>query len=121
MIRINVCLVRASEFFRQFCLVVKYKPGKKHIIPDVLSRLASANNTIYNNEYSELNHLFVYHITLVEINSDLIKRILDENTANSWWVKVHKQVLENKELGPDKAILPFVIADSLSSNSYPYF
>lgn len=62
---------------------MRHKPGKKDIIPDVFSRLASTNNIIHNNEYSKLNFLFVYYTTLVKINSDLVKRILDEYAANS--------------------------------------
>ena len=82
--RINVCLVRAFQFLRQFRLVVRHKPGKEHIIPDLLSRLASANNTFQDDEYLELDSLFAYHITLVEINPDLVKRILDGYAVDSW-------------------------------------
>lgn len=113
--------VRASWFLYQFCLVVRHKLGKKHIIPDALSKITSTNNTVYDNEYSELNSLFAYYTTLVEINLDLVKHILNGYTADNWWTKVHKQILDNNELGPDKTILPFVVANSLPSNSDPYF
>lgn len=108
--RINVRLVRAFQFFRQFHLIVRHKPGKEHIIPDALSRLPSANSSGYNLEYAKLNVLFVYHTTLVQINLDLVKRILDGYNADEWWSKVRKQVLNNQELGVDKALLPFVLA-----------
>lgn len=75
--RINIQLVRASQFLRQFHLIVRHKSGKEHIIPDALNRRASANNLGYDPKYSELDALFVYHITLVQINPDLVKRILD--------------------------------------------
>lgn len=117
----NIRLVRASQFFRQLRLVVRHKPGKEHIILDALSRLANANDTFHNNEYLGLDSLFAYYTTLVEINTDLIKHILDGYAADSWWTRVHKQILDNKELGSDKAILLFVVADSLPSDSDPYF
>ena len=41
--RMNVRLIRASQFLRQFRLDVCHKPGKDHIVPDALSRLASLN------------------------------------------------------------------------------
>lgn len=63
--RMNVRLVRASQFLKQFHLIVHHKPGKEHIIPDALSRLASDNNSGHDPEYSELDALFVYHTTLV--------------------------------------------------------
>ena len=57
--RMNLRLVRVSQFLRQFHLIVRHKPGKEHIIPDALSRLASANNLGYNPEYVKLDALFV--------------------------------------------------------------
>lgn len=41
--RTNVRLIRASQFLRQFNLEVTHKPGKEHIVPNALSRLASLN------------------------------------------------------------------------------
>lgn len=35
--------MQASHFLQQFKFDICYKLGKKHIIPDALSRLASAN------------------------------------------------------------------------------
>ena len=120
--RINVYLVRVSQFLQQFCLVVWHKPGKKYIIPDTLRRLASANRARHDEVYSELDALFTYHATLVEISPDLIKRIFDGYLADDWWVKVRKQLLTNDNLGPDKAILPFIFGSTeppLSAD--PYF
>lgn len=102
-------------------MIVRHKPGKEHIIPDALSRLASANNSGHDPEYSELDALFVYHITLVQISPDLVKRILDGYASDEWWSKIRKQVLDNKKLGVDKALLPFVLADAQLSDSDPYF
>lgn len=73
-------LVRASQFLRQFHLIVWHKPEKEHIIPDALSRLANTNNSGHNPKYAKLDALFVYHVTLVQINPDLVKRIFDDYT-----------------------------------------
>ena len=82
--RMNVRLVRASQFLQQFCLVVRHKPEKKHIILDTLSKLASANRTRHDNLYSEFDVFFTYYATLVKISPDLIKRILNGYLANNW-------------------------------------
>lgn len=81
--------------------MVWHKPDQKYIISDAFSRLASANNAGYGSNYSKLDALFMYHTTLVEINLDLVKKILDGYMANDWWAKVYKQVIDNKELGVD--------------------
>lgn len=75
--RMNVRLVRASQFLRGFRLVVRHKPGKEHVIPDALSRLASANTDLPSDpEHSELDVLFVYTATLVELSPILLKQIV---------------------------------------------
>ena len=119
--KMNVRLVRASQFLIQFQLIGRHKPGKKHIIPDTLSRLASANISGHNAEYAKLDALFVYHTTLVRINLDLVKCILEGYTSDGWWSRVCKQVLDNEDLGVDKALLPFVLADTDASDSDLYF
>ncbi len=102
--------------------MVRHKPGKEHIIPDALSRLANASRAGHNKVYSKLDALFTYHATLVEISPDLIKRILDSYLADDWWVKVWKQLLTNDNLGPDKAILPFIFGSTEPpSSADPYF
>lgn len=80
--RINVRLVRASQFFRKFDLIICHKLGKEHIILDTLSRLASTKRLSQNPEYAKLDVLFVYHMILVRINSDLVKCILNGYTFN---------------------------------------
>lgn len=60
-LRMNVRLVRASQFLRQFQLDVRHKPGKEHIVPDALSRLASANTlSDLAGDHSELDALYGY-------------------------------------------------------------
>ena len=80
--RMKVCLVKFSRFFQQFCLVVYHKLRKKYIVLDTLSMLATANRARYNHHYSKLNALLTYQAILVEISSDLVKRIFDSYLAN---------------------------------------
>lgn len=79
----NIRLVRVFQFLCQFRLFVRHKPEKKYIIPDTLSRLASVNDASHNTSYLELDALFIYHITLIEINPDLVARILKGYASNN--------------------------------------
>lgn len=116
-IKMNIYLIRVFQFFQQFRLVVCHKLGQEHIIPDGLSRLASANRAIYKKVYSELDALFIYYATLVEISPKLIKHILDDYLADDQWVKVQRQLFINQNLGPDKAILSFVFGSTKPPSS----
>ena len=71
--RMNVRLVRASQFLYQFNLDVRYKSNKEHVVPDALFRLASLNRPM-NKDHSELNVLFT--MTLVEMSTDFHDKLM---------------------------------------------
>lgn len=88
--RLNLRLVRASQFLQQFKLDIRHKPGKEHTIPDALNQLASANVGQVDPCYSELNALFTYNTTLVEIRPELISRILAGYAADDYWSRLQR-------------------------------
>ena len=90
--RMNLCLIRASQFLQRFRLDVRYKPGKKHIIPHALSHLASINVGCANASHSELDVLFTYNATLIKIHADLISRILAGYEDDEYWARLCCQV-----------------------------
>ena len=118
--RLNLRLMRASQFFQQFKLEVRHKPGKEHIIPDALSRFVSSNTGHADPQHSELDALFTYSTTLVKLYPTLISRILAGYEADLWWARLQWQIQSNDELGADAATLPFVIGSTLSTDSNPY-
>ena len=118
--RLNLQLVRASQFLQQFKLDVRLKSGKEHIIPDALSRVASANVGQADPSYSELDALFTYNTTLVEIHPELILRILAGYKTDNYWSRFHRQVQANKDLSADKASLPFVLGSTPPTDADPY-
>lgn len=106
----NICLICISKFFWQFCLLVWYKPGKEHILPNAFSCLASANTNLPSQDpaYSQLDALFIYNTTLIAMNKDLAQRIVKDYENNPWWIKISSQLSLNDVLGDNKAALPFV-------------
>ena len=121
-IRMNVCLVRASQFLRQFTLEVRHKPGKEHIISDVLSHLASTNrgNKGSINNYLELDALYGVTCSLVKMSSDFKKRLVKSYAEDDWYACLLRQIDENNKLGEDAAMLSFVRGRSTTSHD-PYF
>ena len=118
--RMNLRLVRMSQFLQQFRLDIWHKSGKKHIIPDVLSRLASINVGCSDPSHSELDVMFTYNTTIIEIHPNLISRILAWYEDDEYWARLHRQVQANKDLGDDIAMLPFLTGGSYKSDSDPY-
>lgn len=96
--RMNVHLVRASQFFRQFCLVFRHKRGKKQIILDAVNWLTSTNNSDHALAKLELDALFVYYPTLVKIYLNLVFYILEDYIADNWWALVQLQIFKINKL-----------------------
>lgn len=118
--KLNLRLVRASQFLQQFKLDVRHKPGKEHIVPDALSRFASANSPPTDARYSELDGLFLYNTTLVEIHPILVSQILAGYDADPWWARLWLQIQRNNNLSTDPATLPFVLGSAPPTGADPY-
>ena len=83
--RLNLRLVRASQFLQQFKLDVRNKLSKEYIILDILSRLASSNIGTIEPSYSELDALFLYNTTFIKIHLTLVSRIIAGYNIDAWW------------------------------------
>ena len=112
--RMNVRLVRASQFLSQFRLDIRHKPGKEHIIPDALSRLASTTlRPILADDHSELDVLYVYNNTVVEMSNDFRKRLIAGYSTDKLWVKIMQMIDINDKLGEDAAKIPFARGNTM--------
>ena len=103
--KFNLRFVRASDYIQRFNLDIRHKPGKQHIVPDALSRLASDNTNApvaRNSDEGELDALFT--TSLVEMEEGFRNRILDGYKTDLNWQKI-SQVLDAG--GEDAAKLPF--------------
>lgn len=88
--RMNLRLIRTSQFLQQFKLDIRHKPIKKYIIPDALSCLASTNVGCVNSSYSELDALFIYNTILVEIHPSLVLKILAGYEDDKYCIRLYR-------------------------------
>lgn len=109
-----------SQFLQQFRFDVRHKSGKEYIISNALSCLANATPTPTDPHYSELDALYIYNITLIEIHPYLVSRILAGYNSNPWWARLHQQIRSNHNLGVNAAALPFRLGFPLAKNADPY-
>lgn len=118
--RMNLRLIRASQFLHQFKLDVQYKSDKEHIVSDALNRLASTNGGCTDPSYFELDALFTYNTPSIKIYLSLVSKILASYEDDEHWAHIYCQVQANKDLGNNKALLLFVTKSSYKSDSNPY-
>ena len=102
--KLNLRLVRTSNYIQRFDLNIRHKSKKLHIVFNALSRLFTisfaSNSKSYtttsifaNTKYDEFDtlHADVYFIAvLIEIDSAFQKHIIDEYVKNLDWQKIIK-------------------------------
>lgn len=81
--KLNLRLVRASQYLSQFNLNVRYRSEKIHLVSDTLSRLLSSSAV--DIDFSILDDLSInaFNVTLVEISEDFRKQLVDEYQMKS--------------------------------------
>lgn len=77
--KLNLRLVRASNYIQRFELKFRYKLEKQYVVSNALSRLSN-NNIFLLFENDELNVLFT--IVLINMKKDFLKKIVDEYRIN---------------------------------------
>ena len=115
--KLNLRLIRASEYIQQFKdLEFRHKPGKKHIVPDALSRLPNSAATAeavscQHPTDGELDVLYGHAYTaasLVELSSKLRQQLIDGYQKDSAWSKVLATLEANEKAEENAASLPFL-------------
>lgn len=109
--KLNLRLVRASQYLSMFDLSVRHKAGKANVIPDALSRLQGNPASIAKDGPGVLEALYgqaievtsdsrelleelledppvSYHVTLVEMSEDFKSRLILEYAKDPQWKKV---------------------------------
>ena len=113
--KLNLRLVRASEYLQRFRIEIRHKPGKTNIVPDALSRLASRDyGESQSSEGSELDALSVdaYPVSLIQV-SDSFKQRVKNGYSEPRWQRIRRIIEHNKALDENAAMLPYELIDGL--------
>jgi len=116
--KLNLRLIRASEYLQRFRLDVRYKPGKTNIIPDALPRLARRE---YRNESDEaaLDALHAagltptYANTLIELSPEFKQQVADGYTAEGKWQRILSMINDNSKLEDNAAAISYACVHGL--------
>ena len=104
--KLNLRLVRASQYLSAFNLELRHKAGKSNTVPDALSRLQQTSTSISDCSEGALDALYgsteewpdppaiaatavpVYHATLVEITDDFKRRLKQGYIKDPYWERL---------------------------------
>ena len=113
--KLNLRLVRASQYLSAFNLSVRHKSGKANVVPDALSRLQA--DVASQEKQAELDSLYgclvslddneyfqesmpVYYATLVEMSNDFKKRLAQAYAKDPQWIKILDLLKPDKHGNP---------------------
>ena len=88
--KLNLRLIRISDYLQRFNLNIRHKLDKQHIVFDALFRLASVSIEIKIDatDEDELDTLFI--TSLIELDEAFRKKIIDEYAIDLNWQKINK-------------------------------
>ena len=109
--KLNLRLIRASEYLQRFRLKIRHKSGKANVVSDALSRLASRS---YRSETDEsiLDTVEDFPVSVITVSKAFRRRLLD-GYQESRWARAIAMVKANAELGINAAKLPYKLVDDL--------
>lgn len=113
--KLNLRLVRASQYLSGFNLSVRHKAGKTNVVPDALSRLQADvapeegqavleglyGSTVLIKITPPLEPTPIYHMTLVQMSDDFKKRLVEAYTKDPHWNKILDLLKPSKDGGTD--------------------
>ncbi|TAQ83100.1 hypothetical protein B7494_g8576 [Chlorociboria aeruginascens] len=120
--KLNLKLVRASEFLSTLPIKLYYKPGKSHVVPDALSRLPTvrySDSAPLLHPIGELDALhasvaeaYVCTASLISMAPELKNRMSAGYSLDTRWSKI-LQILKAEAKASDLTDLPFELHDNL--------
>lgn len=109
--KLNLWLVRASDYVQRFPLVIKYKPGKHHIISDALFRLEAEGKEVLDNQgEGELDVLFT--TTLIEMSKEFREKLIQGYKDDRFWSRI-RALLPKEKPSSSSSNLPFCLENNL--------
>lgn len=96
--KLNLRLIRASQYLSQFNLQVVYRPGKIHLVPDALSRLLGAMEESHTNTLDDLTiedaDTEAFTAVLVEMAPEFRQKIIKSYTKEPQWNRILRSITE---------------------------
>lgn len=121
--KLNLRLVRASQYLSQYRLDIRHVPGRTHIVPDALSRLSNLRCNeadLTTNVLDDLSafqteeDLSTYKMTMLELDDDFKNHLKEAYRQDKHWASV-LEILEpyGQHPDPQELPIPFLQQDQL--------
>ena len=90
--KLNLRLIRASDYVQRFSLQIRHKSDKFHIVFDALSRLSFDRAQLSNYFQDDELDVLLHTASLVEMSNEFKNKILQNYKNDSDWIKISKML-----------------------------
>ena len=125
--KLNLKLVRSSEYLQRFRLEVRHRPGVTNVIPDALSRLPIVKDTkeyllerdynLYSEEGRAVEEaeeaVSAYPVTMVEMSEEFKERVKEGYKVDPRCIRLRAMIEENAGLRENAADIPYKLVRGL--------
>ena len=94
--KLNLRLIRVSNYIQRFFLIIRHKSNKLHIVSDALFRLVSSNISFNSSFEKKLNVLFT--ASMIEMNKSFKKNMIDDYKNDLEWKKIIDLLKRNSDI-----------------------
>ena len=96
--RLNLRLVRASQYVSQFDLDVRWRPGKQNVVPDALSRLLHKREEKRDTESPGiLDEVLAFNMTYTQMSPGYKENLIKAYADDKKWSKIFNILHEEKQ------------------------
>ena len=81
--KLNLRLIRTSEYLQRFPIKIRHKPGKVNIVPNALSRLASRSSDQSETESSILDSVDSFPVSIITVSEAFRNRVAKDYEEKS--------------------------------------
>ena len=116
--KLNLCLVRASQYCFQFHINVWHHSDQLNIISNTLSHLlnkiTNSKNQLLRNILENIDEkIHIYHIIVIEMSSDFQNKIKRIYLKNKKWKKIIQQLCHSEKSLADMFLYSYFINENL--------
>ena len=96
--RLNLRLVRASQYVSQFDLDVRWRPGKQNIVPDALSRLLHSKEEERDTKSpGVLDEVLAFNMTYTQMSPGYKENLQEAYANDKKWSKISNMLREERQ------------------------
>lgn len=111
--KLNLRLIRASQYVSQYDLDIRWRPGKQNTVPDALSRLLYEDVEKVEEDDGVLDEVFIFALTMTEMSEAFKIKLKAGYKDDKGWSKIYTSLKEEARKDKPDRMSAFILQNDL--------